>query len=55
MNLFTVKAYIKKYQNESGSYYDKYVFKVNRSRSKQHKVLFEKKYGNFEQAFNQLG
>ena len=24
-NLFTVKTYIKKYQNESESYYDKYV------------------------------
>ena len=24
------------YQNESRSYYDKYVFKVNRNRSKQH-------------------
>ena len=35
-NLFTIKTHIKKYQNESESYCDKYVFKVNRSRSKQH-------------------
>ena len=36
LNLFTVKTCIRKYQNESESTYDKYVFNVNRSRSKQH-------------------
>ena len=35
-NLFIVKTNIKKYQNESESYYEKYVFKVSISRSKQH-------------------
>ena len=34
--IYSLNIYKKKYQIESESYYGKYVFKVNRSRSKEH-------------------